>query len=379
VPEVQVMSVLRYEFVDATVNSNKFWEVEHPHRGDQKVFWTRWGKIGSAGQTEVSRYPSVEEAKKKLAQKIREKERKGYVLVKGDTARARSAAQGPGRTAKGPKAGNKFSVQLLATWNKKWVPEHAVTEPKIDGLRAMFIFAGDRFCCFSRNGNTLHNVSHIAAELGCAFDGWCLDGEIIAGGGEEGTMEAVRSDERAEGSGAYFAVFDCLSHEELDTRTCRRTLRDRREVLRQLWPGQTEFCGILREDPVRTVQDVRRHLEAYLRQGFEGAVIKDLDSFYKFRRSADWQKVKIFETHDYKIVGIEEGKGKHTGVLGKFLVKGPKGRVSGVGSGLTDEQRVEFWKLGRKLIGHTLEVRHQGVSADGGLRFPIFIRLRTDK
>jgi ATP-dependent DNA ligase len=304
---VSVMSVLRYEFVDPTVNSSKFWEVEHPHKGDAKIFWTRWGKIGSQGQTEVSPYPSAEEAKKKLAQKIREKERKGYVLVKGDAARARSAAQGPGRTAKGPKAGNKFSVQLLATWDKKWLPKHAVTEPKIDGIRAVFVFAGDRFCCFSRNGNTLHNVSHIAAELGRSFDGWCLDGEIIAGGTWEGTMEAVRSDERDGGSDAYFAVFDCLSHEELDTRTCHRPLSERREVLRRLWPGRTEFCGILREDPVRSVQDVERHLEAYLKQGFEGAVIKDLDSFYKFRRSSDWQKVKVFDTKDYKIVGLDRG------------------------------------------------------------------------
>jgi hypothetical protein len=46
---------------------------------------------------------------------------------------------------------------------------------------------------------------------------------------------------------------------------------------------------------------------------------------------------------------------------------------------MSDEQRDEFWELGRKLLGKTLEVKHQGVSADGGLRFPIFVRLRLDK
>jgi DNA ligase-1 len=375
------MSTLRYEFEDPTVGSSKFWEVEHPLNGDERQFRTTWGRIGGSGQTEVAKYKTAEEAKKKLASKIREKERKGYELTSGDRRTAEKASDGPGKEAKGLKAGGKFSLQLLKPWDGETLPDRAVVEPKIDGLRAFFVFSGDRFCCYSRNGNTLNNVLHVAAELYRAFDGYCLDGELIAGTGTwEDTMSDARADQRGDGtSGLYFAAFDCLTHEEIDTRTCGRTLEERRELMERLWPKRTLNSGILIQKPVRSAKDAQKAANAYIKDGFEGAVVKDLDSFYAFRRTDDWTKIKEFETHDYKIVGFEEGKGKFLGTFGKFLVKGPKGKVSGVGSGISVAQRNEFWKLGKKLIGKIVEVKHQGVSPDGGLRFPTFIRLRLDK
>lgn len=374
------MTTLRYEFVDPAVNSNKFWEVEHPHEGDDRRFRATWGRIGSEGQSEVARYKTAEEAKKKLAAKIREKERKGYVLTTGDKRKAAKAARGPGKAAGGMKAGGQFSVQLLHPWDGKTVPQRAVVEPKIDGIRAVFVFSGDRFCCYSRNGNTLNNVLHIAAELYRALDGYCLDGELIASNGTwEETMSDARAGRRSDGtSGLFFAAFDCLTHEELDTRTCRRTLSERRAKMRELWPDCTMNSGILVQTPVRTPKDIKRAMGEFIADGFEGAVVKDLDSFYSFRRTKDWVKVKLFEDHDYEVVGWEEGKGKFLGTFGKFLVKGPKGKISGVGSGITTKQRREFWKRRRELVGKKIAVKHQGASPDGGLRFPTFLRLRDD-
>lgn len=374
------MAILRYEFDDPTTNSSKFWEVEHPFKGDEKQFHVAWGRIGSKGQDEVARYKTADEARKKLASKIRQKEQKGYVLASGDRKKAAKAAEGPGKSAKGLKAGGKFKVQLLEKWDGETLPARALVQAKLDGLRGMFIFAGDRFCCYSRNGNTLNNVLHIAAELYRAFDGYCLDGELISNGKWEDTMHDARSDERVDGtSDLYFAAFDCLTHEEIDTRTCHRSLEERLTLMERLWPKKTLNSGMLISRPVKTPADVKKAMGTYLAAGFEGAVIKDLDAPYAFRRSKGMLKVKVFDTEDYKIVGFEEGSGKNLGTFGKFLVKGPKGRVSGVGSGITDAQRREFWKLGKKLIGKVVEVKHQGVSPDGGLRFPTFVRLRLDR
>lgn len=373
------MPTLNYEFSDAARHSHKFWEVDYPFTGNPKMFWTRWGKIkiGAKGQSEISRYKTEEEAKRKLASKIREKVQKGYVLVGGEQAYAEQLSQGPGKQAKGLKAGGQFAPQLLNTWDEMTVPEHAVAESKIDGLRCLFVFAGDRFCAFSRKGNTLNNVRHIAAELIGAFDGYALDGELIAGDWE-GTMHAVRSDENGDRS-AFFLVFDCLTHEEIDTRTCHRTLRERRELLKKLWPKNGTSCsGILKQTPVKTPGDVKKAMKKFIKAGFEGAVLKDLDSVYEFRRTSSWVKIKVFDDKSYKVVGWVEGKGKNLGTFGKFLVKGPKGKVSGVGSGITDRQRKDFWKRRKELVGKLIDVRHQGCSPDGGLRFPTFQRLRED-
>lgn len=362
----------RYELVDPAINANKFWEIEVS--GSEYV--TRYGRIGSKGSETVSRFSSPEEAQAEAEKARTSKEKKGYALVGGGGAAAkpRRAVEGKGESFK--VAG--FAVQLLHEWDGETVPADAVVEPKLDGLRCMFVFARGRYCCLSRDGNTLHNVGHIAAELGSIFDGWCLDGELF-GGDWSKTMTDVRSGETGRGSGTFFVVFDCLTHEEVDSRTCRRTLRERRETLLFMFPRKPVTSGVIDQFPVKTPADVERMTDRFIKAGFEGAVLKDLDSFYSFKRGRDWTKVKRFKSGDYPIVGFEEGRGKHKGRLGKLLVKGPNGVVSGVGTGLTDEQREDFWRRREKLKGKVVEVKYQEVASSGGLRFPSFLRLRPDK
>lgn len=364
----------RYELVDPSANHNKFWEIE-VHGSS---YTTRYGRIGSAGAETTGHYSSPEEAEAEALKARTSKEKKGYVLVGGtQKAGARTPRQATGEGGKLKIPG--FSVQLLKEWDGETVPEHAVCEAKLDGLRAVFVFAGGRYCCFSRDGNTLHNVGHIAAELIKAFDGWCLDGELF-GGDWSKTMENVRSDERGEGSDVRFVIFDCLTHEELDTKTCERSLSERRRMIEKLLPKRVVFSMLIDQTPVRTAADVERMTDLFIKAGFEGAVLKDMDSPYTFKRGTAWVKSKRFRSADLHIVSLVEGKGKHKGRLGKFVVKGPGGVASGVGTGFSDEQREEYWKLGKKLVGKIVEVKYQEVMKDGGgLRFPSFLRLRPDK
>ena len=57
------------------------------------------------------------------------------------------------------------------------------------------------------------------------------------------------------------------------------------------------------------------------------------------------------------------------------LVVDYKGTKVSVGTGFTDEQRVEFYKDTPEII----EVNYQEVTKDGSLRFPSFVRIREDK
>lgn len=270
-----------------------------------------------------------------------------------------------------------IDVQLLNEWNGHTIPDDAVVEPKIDGVRAIFIFAGDRFCCLSRKGNTLNNVSHIAAELIDKFDGWVLDGELVADDFSS-TVSTLHRSENGD-MDARFIVFDALTVDEFDSRTCDRPLDERRKTLERMLPKRLLFTSLLKQKRVRSISDVEAAMKTYVKQGFEGAVMKDLDSFYSFKRGSDWVKVKPFKSGDFKIVSIEEGKGRLKGTMGKIYVKGPKGKVSGVGTGFDDAERARFWKQRQKLIGKIAEVKYQEIASSGGLRFPSFMRLRGDK
>lgn len=108
--------------------------------------------------------------------------------------------------------------------------------------------------------------------------------------------------------------------------------------------------------------------------GLEGIMLKTWDHLYQCKRSWDWCKVKVFETEDLPVVGKIEGKNKYKGKLGALIVN-RAGVQTEVGSGYTDEQRVQFWECPPKCI----EVKYQQALKSGALRFPVFVRVRDDK
>lgn len=90
-----------------------------------------------------------------------------------------------------------------------------------------------------------------------------------------------------------------------------------------------------------------------------------------------------FYTMDLPIIGYEEGSGRLAGTLGAFILD-YQGNPVNVGSGFSDEQRVEFWKRRDELIGVLCEVKYKEISSDKktkarSLQFPTFETLRTDK
>ena len=87
-------------------------------------------------------------------------------------------------------------------------------------------------------------------------------------------------------------------------------------------------------------------------------------------------KIKTFKYSDLRIVGYEEGTGKYVGMLGSVIVE-YKGGVVAIGSGLSDEQRVNYWKNPDELIGKIVQVKFKEETMDKktglkSLQFPIF-------
>jgi DNA ligase-1 len=88
-------------------------------------------------------------------------------------------------------------------------------------------------------------------------------------------------------------------------------------------------------------------------------------------------------TVDLEVIGLEEGKDKYEGMLGALICRGFDGNKEifvNVGSGLTDEERIQYWSNKTQIIGKIAEIKCDAITQNQegtySLRFPRFVRLR---
>ena len=66
-----------------------------------------------------------------------------------------------------------------------------------------------------------------------------------------------------------------------------------------------------------------------------------------------------------------------TNKLGAFNVKDLKTEVEfKVSTGMTDEQRLEYWEKGTQLVGKVLKYKYQELGPNKKPRFPVFLGFR---
>lgn len=203
-----------------------------------------------------------------------------------------------------------------------------------------------------------HIPSHIILFGEWYHHGWMLQ-EINS---HIGVNNLEPDDKTAEIS---FCVFDCLD-------TARPTLKfsDRLLLLSNLCLEHT-FERVLTTE-VYTREDIDSAFNFYVNSlNYEGVIIRNPSAIYKpDSRNYDVMRYKLWKDLDATVVALERGKSKtlfarHQNSLGALVVRTDDGKEFGVGSGLTDAQRDEFWKSPEKIMGRRVKVKFELFSKDG--------------
>lgn len=250
---------------------------------------------------------------------------------------------------------------------------------KKDGVRCHAIVWSEKVYYLSRNGKEYPNFGVFDEELLAAAERmrsrmggaiWPLvfDGEVESTDLDfQKAMTQMRRLHNANPEIFRFQVFDIPSYGE-------HPLSWRLEVLRHELHDGHKVQYLPHTHCSKDQQQILQLLDRALESGEEGLVLKTLDGLYEMKRSRLWCKIKKMHTVDVKVGGWEAGKGKYEGKLGA-LICDYKGHRVDVGSGFSDEQRVDLLKEMPEMV----EVKYQNVTNDGSLRFPIFIRVRDFK
>ena len=286
---------------------------------------------------------------------------------------------------------------MLATLSRGVVsgPEW-VFEEKYDGIRLVAFRDGDRVRLFSRNLiDRTGSWPDVARAVGALPGGdLVLDGEVFA----SDKMRVSRFQLLQQRARPTFAAFDLpiLAGRSL----MRRPLTERRAALVSLLDGAKAPLRISR----RLAGSGERAYAIAQERQWEGIIAKRVDSTYQpGLRSPDWLKVKIRHQSEFVVGGWTPPAGARSdfGALLVGLFDGERLRFTGkVGTGFTQETLGE---LGAKLVRleskkapfdpappHLRDARwvrprlvaqitYAEWTADGKLRQPAFLGLRTDK
>ena len=267
-----------------------------------------------------------------------------------------------------------------------------VFERKLDGIRCLAVKDAGRTRLFSRNELSLDDrYAPVAAALDAdPADGFVVDGEAVTfvggrdrfGGGERGEL--------------FYYVFDVLAADGRDVRPL--PLQERRELLEDV----LRWTGPLRMTEQMT-GDGGALLEEACRDGWEGLLAKRLGTPYVSTRSRDWLKLKCTRAQELVIGGFTAPRGSRTD-LGALLVghfDGGRFRYAGkVGTGFKRETLRELAERLAPLVRDTppfeaekgipraatwvepelvAQIAFMEWTADGRLRHPSFLGLRSDK
>ena len=275
-----------------------------------------------------------------------------------------------------------FDVALAQKFEEKRIAGKSTigVEPKLDGIRCFAIVKNGEALLYARSGKLISNFdSTIGKDLIKLGDG-CYDGEIMGKDFIDLMRQAYRK-ENVDVSDAYLALFDYLPLEEWETRQAKLTARERYLELVTRVGDSLPLKYLRKVSRVHVDADyevIKALHDKYVANGYEGAMVKDLDAPYKFGRGPEVMKLKAFHDVDLKVERLIEGTGKHSGKLGSIVVNYHGVEVQ-VGSGLSDDLRDTIWADPDRFIGRIIEVRYQEVTPDGSLRFPTFVCFRNDR
>lgn len=290
-----------------------------------------------------------------------------------------------------------FSCQLAfdSKQHESKLTGEKLIECKLDGSRVLTIVYPDgKVDQFSRNGKEILNFNLIKNQFSVVAKTlkypMVFDGEIMSSSFQDLMTQFYRK-ENVDTSDANLYIFDMIPLKDFkvgiyDLNQLERTKRLHRwyninkALLYNVKVLQYEIVDLNAESGQLRFEDINRKA---IESGYEGIMIKDLQSPYECKRSTAWLKLKPVMTVDLEVAGLEEGKDKYEGMLGALICTGIDNNREifvNVGSGLTDEERIQYWNNKSEVVGKIAEIKCDAITQNQegtySLRFPRFVRLR---
>jgi DNA ligase-1 len=218
-------------------------------------------------------------------------------------------------------------------------------QPKLDGMRCIAVIDNGKCTLWSRTRKPIKTVPHIVAELEARFPGGIvvLDGELYNHdyrNSFEDLISILRKD-APDAEGLYkvmqYHVYDCIdisteNHVVTETTPFKSRFAALIDIIPRrtsthILPSDDDIVQLVRTHRVQDLETLVKFYDNFLDQEYEGAMARNSAAPYECdKRSKNLQKMKPFQDDEFKIVGVNEGRGKDAGTAGTFTCVTSEGK-----------------------------------------------------
>lgn len=186
-----------------------------------------------------------------------------------------------------------------------------------------------------------------------------------------------------------YDIWDVIPYENFIQRHYNVNIIHRfQDVLRRIQFVEGYVIDAIPHKFVSSEKEAREFYSLMRSKGFEGAILKNFNGYWKVNESTDQVKLKNRSTAEFIIIDAYYGKKgkKNAHILGGITVKSSCGGIiSNCGGGFSDKERelgVDWWK---EQIGKIVSIEYESVIDDKTARntkklySPGFVEIRHDK
>jgi len=252
-----------------------------------------------------------------------------------------------------------------------------LVEPKFDGMFTSIRKVNDQIEVWSRRGERKPTLEQMLKD---SLEQFPRDIYLL-GEAEYGSQAGRIATEKR----GYLAIhcFDMVEDDKNDEDVVKRKTRLRKFLK---WLGNKHLMPV--EDKISRVSKVPEIFKQYVKQGYEGIVVKELDKDFK---SESWWKQKKVLTDEFILIDYEYGD-IIPGIIRRLNVQ-RKRMVKGIVCGLWKNNKLEkVMRVGitrfdvileltlnpKKYLGRVVEIKGFERFQSGALRHASFVRFRND-
>ena len=248
-------------------------------------------------------------------------------------------------------------------------------QPKLDGIRCIVKSDG----MWTRNGKQIVAAPHIYESLKSLFmqdPNLILDGElynhIFKHDFNKITSLVKKTKPTAED---LKESSELIEYHIYDFPSQPSSFKTRYEEL-CYYINQDTKCKIVSTKIANDIESINNLFEAFLADGYEGAMIRNINSNYENKRTRNLLKRKEFSDSEYTIETIESGNGKLSNVAAFMSFTSESGYRFTAAINGTHEYLKEIWDSKDLHIGKQATVKYFNLTPDGIPRFPKVIAIR---